>query len=92
MNTQIKYIKSFSKGQITIPKEIRDTFGIGDNFWLKLSVQQGKIIAEPITGEKKINNDELREWLLTIPPLDIDINEIKENRKQIEKKLKSRQL
>jgi bifunctional DNA-binding transcriptional regulator/antitoxin component of YhaV-PrlF toxin-antitoxin module len=46
-----RFIKSFSKGQITIPKEFRDLFGIGDEFWLKLSIQDGKLIAEPVANE-----------------------------------------
>jgi len=50
-----RFIKSFSKGQITIPKEFRDLFGIGDEFWLKLSIQDGKLVAEPVenTGTKR---------------------------------------
>ena len=43
-----RFIKSFSKGQITIPKEFRDRFGIGDEFWLKLSIEEGKLVAEPV--------------------------------------------
>jgi len=37
-----KYIKSFSKGQITIPKEMRYGNGLGDVFWLKLYIQDGE--------------------------------------------------
>src|SRR5919205_520824 len=51
MNTT-RFIKSFSKGQITIPKEFRDLFGIGDEFWLKLSVEDGKLVAEPVERDK----------------------------------------
>lgn len=90
MNTGVRFVKSFSKGQITIPKEIRDMFGIGDEFWLKLSVDAGKIIAEPV--KKGFNKKEWIKKLLKMPPLDIDIEELAENRKQIEKKIKSRAL
>ncbi|HVF69634.1 MAG TPA: AbrB/MazE/SpoVT family DNA-binding domain-containing protein [Xanthomonadales bacterium] len=55
---QTRYIKSFSKGQITIPKEFRDAFGIGDEFWMKLSAQDGKIVVEPVKEEKKKNSRE----------------------------------
>jgi bifunctional DNA-binding transcriptional regulator/antitoxin component of YhaV-PrlF toxin-antitoxin module len=51
MNTS-RYIKSFSKGQITIPKEFRDVFGIGDEFWLKISIEDGKLIAEPVENKE----------------------------------------
>jgi len=44
----VHYIKSFSKGQITIPKKIRDKLGLGDEFWLKLVLEHGKIIVEPM--------------------------------------------
>lgn len=63
MNT-VRFVKSFSKGQITIPKEIRDTLGIVNEFWLKLQVQNGKIIAEPV--EKTSTNEEYRKNLLSI--------------------------
>lgn len=45
---QQKYIKSFSKGQIKVPKAFRDHFGLGDEFWLKLYVGKNKIVAEPM--------------------------------------------
>ncbi|MBI4021779.1 MAG: AbrB/MazE/SpoVT family DNA-binding domain-containing protein [Candidatus Andersenbacteria bacterium] len=44
---RVKYVKSFSKGQITIPKEFREELGLGDEFWLKLFEEEGKIVAEP---------------------------------------------
>lgn len=92
MNIQTRYVKSFSNGQITIPKEFREAFGIGDDFWLKLSVDKGKLIAEPIKEEKKMSKAEWRKWLLTVPPLDIDLKVIEENRKLVERKIKDRAL
>jgi len=50
----IKFIKSFSKGQITIPKEIREELAIGDDFWLRIYVSQGKIVAEPVEKKKDL--------------------------------------
>lgn len=44
----LTFIKSFSKRQITIPKDLRERFGLGDKFWLKLYIQQDKIILEPV--------------------------------------------
>lgn len=47
------FIQSFSKGQVTIPKAVRSSLGIGDDFVLKIEVHDGKIIAEPIVQEQK---------------------------------------
>jgi AbrB family looped-hinge helix DNA binding protein len=44
---QIKYIKSFSRGQITIPKEIREILGVPEEFWMKIFIDDGKVILEP---------------------------------------------
>jgi bifunctional DNA-binding transcriptional regulator/antitoxin component of YhaV-PrlF toxin-antitoxin module len=53
--SNVKYIKSFSKGQITIPKEFREMFGLGDDFWLKIFVDKGRIVAEPTESEQNGN-------------------------------------
>lgn len=50
---QSYYIQSFSKGQVTIPKKIRKQLNMGDNFTLKLTLQDGKIVAEPVDTEQK---------------------------------------
>ncbi len=89
MNT-VRFIKSFSKGQITIPKDIRDTLGIVNEFWLKLYVQDGKIIAEPI--EQKKNKTDYAQKLLNIRGNWFDPSEIEANRGQIERQLTKRSL
>ena len=86
----VKYIKSFSKGQITIPKELRNEFGLGDEFWLKLSVEKGRIIAEPL--ESKQDKEEYKKKLLKIKQIFIDTEELAGNRVQLEKQLKTRSL
>lgn len=43
-----KYIKSFSSGQITIPREFRERLSLGNEFWLKLVLVENKIVAEPM--------------------------------------------
>lgn len=60
--TAQKFIKSFNQGQITVPKEIRETLGLGTSFWLKISVQNGKIVAEPLATET--NSEEYAQQLL----------------------------
>lgn len=89
MNT-MGYIKSFSKGQITIPKVVRETLGIGDDFWLKLYISNGKIIAEPVEKEK--NQSDYLKKLLSIKGGWISKDEIEKNRAAVEKQLKERAL
>lgn len=88
----IKYIKSFSKGQITIPKDIRDALGIGDDFWLKVLVDDGKIIAEPTEqndDEKEIDKkrEEYKKKLLTLKTDWFDENDYKTMRKEVKDRL-----
>ena len=89
MSTQVQYVKSFNKGQITVPKKIRDAFGIGDEFWLKLYVDNGRIIAEPV--EKK-DKEEWKKWLLSIKETWDLRDEIKQTREEMEKQIKAREL
>lgn len=46
------YVKSFSHGHITIPKNFRDRLGIGKDFWLKLTLDGTRIVAEPTQSIK----------------------------------------
>lgn len=88
MNNTIKYIKSFSNGQVTIPKDIRENLGIGDNFWLKVSIANGKIIAEPL--ENNQNKKSYKQSLLDIKStLDLE-GQVKSNRTQMERQLTNR--
>lgn len=85
MNT-VRYIKSFSKGQITIPKEMRKTIGVGDDFWLKVYIDDNKLIAEPV-GEPEDKSKYL-ESLLKIKGDWFLLKDYKSIRNQIEKRLK----
>jgi AbrB family looped-hinge helix DNA binding protein len=88
MNNTIKYIKSFSNGQVTIPKDIRENLGIGDNFWLKVSIAEGKIIAEPL--ENNQNKKSYKQSLLDIKStLDLE-GQVKNNRTQVERQIANR--
>jgi|GEM_PF-1342794 len=46
--TQPKYVKSFSNGQITVPKEFRDSLGLGTDFWLRMFIHEGGIVSQPV--------------------------------------------
>lgn len=89
MNT-IRFVKSFSKGQITIPKDFRDMFGMTDDFWLKLYIDNGKIIAEPV--EKETSQDEYLKKILSITGKGFNPEEINKNRREVEKQLAKRSL
>ena len=41
--------KLSSKGQIVLPKAIRDAMGMGPGTIIKITVQEGKVILEPIS-------------------------------------------
>ena len=83
--TTVRFIKSFSKGQITIPKDLRKAIGLGEDFWLKVSVDQGKIVAEPI--QKDQENKEYPQKLLTIKGNWFSKAEWQSTRNQVETKL-----
>lgn len=43
------YIKTFNKGQMTLPKMIRQQWGVGDEFWLKLTLDSNDaLVLEPM--------------------------------------------
>ncbi len=83
----VRFIKSFSKGQITIPKEFRKAIGVRDNFWLKLSIKSGKIIAEPVEKEK--DKEAYSQKLLTIKGQWFSSKEFSRTREEVEKRFKS---
>lgn len=81
-----KYIKSFSKGQITLPKEFRDSLGLEDGFWLRMSVVQGKIVAEPINT--KVNKKDLLQKLKKVDGNWFSDKDHKDMRKDLNKRTK----
>jgi len=85
MNTPVKYIKSFCKGQITVPKEFRDILGIEDEFWMRLYLNDGKIIVEPI--EKEANKKNFKNKLLKLKGDWFSSSEYARNRQQVEKQI-----
>jgi AbrB family looped-hinge helix DNA binding protein len=80
-----KYIKTFNKGQITIPKEIRNAFNLGDDFWLKISTEEDRIIVEPV--DQKTDNSDYLNKILKIKSDWFSTKEIQKNRLAIEKRL-----
>ena len=84
----IKYIKSFSQGQITIPKEFREELGLENEFWLKLQLVNQVIVAEPMEDEKKINQKEYAESLLEVDGSWFDMEDYKKMRKETRKRKK----
>lgn len=83
----IKFVKSFSKGQITIPKEFRDAFGIEGEFWMKMSLAGDKIVAIPVEQGKDSSN--YQDKLLSIKGEWFSAAELENNRSEVEKRLNS---
>ena len=82
----VSFVKSFSKGQITIPKKLRNAVGLKDDFWLKLSIEEGKIVAEPVEEEKSTQG--YLQKLLTVKGDWFSKEELEVNRAEVEKRLK----
>lgn len=52
---QTMYIKTFSKGQMTLPKVIRQQWGVGDEFWLKLTLEKNDTLTlEPMVQPRDV--------------------------------------
>ena len=89
--TRVQFVKSFSKGQITIPKPIRNDLGIGEDFWLKLYVEGGKIVGEPMErqGQKKLSREEYIKKLISLKTDWFNPQEIVEMRKKTAMRMRS---
>lgn len=81
------YAQSFSQGQITIPKSFRTQLGLGNKFWLKMSLDQNKIILEPT--HTPINRAEYQKKLLSIKGDWFDEKEWQKNRQALAKRYKN---
>jgi AbrB family looped-hinge helix DNA binding protein len=47
--TQEEYVRTVtSKGQVTIPSEVRDALGVKPNSQVVVSLQGGKVVIEPV--------------------------------------------
>lgn len=57
---QPKFIKPFSRGQITLPKDYRDFLGIDSNSWLFLTIQDDSLIIKPVKKENFITTKKPR--------------------------------
>ena len=62
--------KMTSKGQITIPKELRDRFNVYEGDQFKIFVQDEKIMLEPIKRKKL--SDVLKNRIKVSEPIDIE--------------------
>ena len=62
--------KMTSKGQITIPKELRDRFNVDEGDQFKIFIQDDKILLEPV--KKKKLSDVLKNRIKVSEPIDIE--------------------
>ena len=89
----VKFIKSFSRGQITIPKDIRLALGVPEEFWMKLFVDDGKLIVESVQKHPAKND-----YLHTLLSLDTswfsqkDADDYKKVRTEIEEHVEKNSL
>ncbi len=84
MNGQV-FIKSFSKGQITIPKVFRDRLGIRDDFWLKMAIDGNKLIAEPVSDAIRPKN--VADKLLKVKGDWFNLSDWKKTRAEVSRRL-----
>jgi bifunctional DNA-binding transcriptional regulator/antitoxin component of YhaV-PrlF toxin-antitoxin module len=88
MNNFVTYGQTFSKGQLTIPKKIRELYGLGVDFAYKITAVDQKIIIEP---QEKLSQGNFAKVLSSITePIftDQDYQEWKSMRSAEEKRLK----
>jgi len=88
MSDQTAFIKSFNKGQITIPKSIREYFRLDEEFWLKITKTEKTIVLEPIIDQMSAN---LQTSLAKINE-SWDVSDYSKNRDLVAKRLKEQSL
>ncbi len=76
-----RFVKSFSSGQVTIPKDFRERLSLGNDFWLKLLLEDGRIVAEPVV--KTASGATYSKKLLGIKGTWFDFNDWQKMRKEI---------
>jgi len=99
-----KFVKPYSRGQITIPQDFREYLGVGVDDWLFLTIKNDALIIKPIKKEKvmvqKMNivkpKTSFKNYLKIIPPAKGAFGpefeeENKQVRKEVEKRLKKLQ-
>lgn len=91
---QPKFIKPFSRGQVTLPKNYRDYLGIDENSWLKVCLWNNQILIKPVKEvesqkaiKPKIGLKAYRKILFKIKGGWFDEREHKKMRNEIEKRL-----
>ncbi len=93
---QPKFIKLFSRGQITLPKDYRDYLDIDEKSWLKISLgSKSEIVIQPVKEVKrqksikpKLNLEKYKKILSRIKGSFSP--ELEEENKQIRKEMQQR--
>ena len=94
---QPKYIRPFSKGQITLPKDYREYLGIDENSWLRIALENSQILIEPVKEERKTRTVkpkvDRKRYLKILSKIqgkwfgEKEVEEIKKTRAEIERRL-----
>lgn len=94
---QPKFIKPFSRGQITLPKNYREYLGIDENSWLRITLREDEILIKPVEkeGQRRTIKPKisLKKYLKILPQIqgafgDELVGENKQIRKEVEKRLR----
>jgi len=48
------FVKTFSRGAMTIPKKVRDNWGVTGDVWLELSYEDNQLTVRPVS--KAVNS------------------------------------
>lgn len=83
MNGQV-FVKSFSHGQITIPKVFRDRLGLSEDFWLKMGLDDNRLVAEPVIDRLKAQKQVAK--LLTVSGDWFDMSDWRKTRREVSQK------
>ena len=70
MKNKTFYIKSYSKGQFTLPKEVRDALALGEDFWLEMTIEGNKMILTKATPMDRVREPVTAEYIAKIQKLD----------------------
>lgn len=78
---QNRFVRPTERGQVTIPKEIRKKLSITPNTKLRVSMENNKVILEPVTSLEVLLKDlvaEAKDKGYTRPKIEKEIEAVRE--------------
>jgi|AACY02.16.fsa_nt_gi hypothetical protein len=83
-----EYIKTFGKGQVTIPKKLRDACGVDNKTWLRVFANGRQIVMEPVNHVSDAQKNERLKELLSMDGSWVDEDDYRKIREEMEDKIK----